>query len=165
MSDRAAQFHALYRELRIADQRSYYKERRQEYQFAHEQAVSVRNVLLVLSALAGVIGTAANGTGRALAGVVAAVLASLAGAVTAFEGLVGFSQLQKLYADAEDNLAEAEIDWDAAGPRGDIETIETLVDRVEGIFRTENGQWGQLTVENATKQGAEADPPPAGGSP
>jgi hypothetical protein len=161
MTARVVQFRALYRELRIADQIDYYKGRRKEYQTAHEQAVAVRNALLLLSAAAGALGQIPTGTGRALAGVAAAALAALAGAVTAFEVLIGFSQLHKLYADAELNLGEAKIDWDAAGPDGDL---TAQVDRVESIFRNEIGQWGQLTVENATKQGPKVGPTPVGDS-
>jgi hypothetical protein len=107
-----------------------------------------RNTLLVLAALAGVAGQFVTGTGRALSGVVAALLAALAAAVTAFEGLIGFAQLRKLYNDAELNLEEAEIVWDAAGPDGDL---APKLKRVEQIFRTENGQWGQLVIEGTPK--------------
>jgi hypothetical protein len=69
--------------------------------------------------------------------------------VTAFEGLIGFAQLRKLYNDAALNLAEAEIDWDAAGPGGDL---EAEVERVEQILRSENGQWGQLVIESTSKK-------------
>jgi hypothetical protein len=53
MSDRAAQFRALYRELRIGDQRRYYEARNREYAQAHNQAINVRNTFLLLAALAG----------------------------------------------------------------------------------------------------------------
>lgn len=150
MTDRTAQFHSLYRKLRIADQIKYYHDRRIEYERAHEQALVVRNSLLLLSALAGLFGFSV-GTGRAIAGVAAALFAALAGAVTAFEALIGFSQVGKLYADAEFNLTEALIDWDATGPTGDL---ATQLDRVEDVTRGERGQWGQLTVEKTD------EPPP-----
>jgi hypothetical protein len=143
LNDRAAQFRALYKELRIAEQRKFYDDRSKEYGAAHRQAIAVRNTLLVLAALAGIVGQAAAGTGRALSGVVAAVLAALAGAVTAFESLIGFPQLHKLYNDAALNLAEAEIDWDTGSPDSDV---ADEIERVEQIFRSENGQWGQLVV-------------------
>jgi SMODS and SLOG-associating 2TM effector domain 1 len=148
MTSRAAQFHALYKELRIADQRNYYRQRRLEYEQANRQAIVVRNTLLVLAALAGIAGQLVTGTDRALCGVIAALLAALAAAVTGFEGLIGFAQLRKLYNDAELNLDEAEIGWDAAGSDGDL---AAELERVEQIFRTENGQWGQLVIEAAPK--------------
>jgi TRAP-type C4-dicarboxylate transport system permease small subunit len=111
--------------------------------------VTVRNVLLVLAALAGLGGQLVTGTWRAGSGVLAAVLAALAGAVTAFEALIGFVQLEKVYDDAELALAQAEIDWDA-GSGGDLAAD---LDRVEQIFRSEAGRWGQLATENTPKTG------------
>jgi SMODS and SLOG-associating 2TM effector domain 1 len=148
VSDRVAQFRGLYRELRIADQERFYNDRSAEYGQAHRQAIMVRNTLLLLAALAGVAGQFASGTGRAGLGVTAAVLAALAGAVTAFEALIGFPQLQKLYNDAALNLAHAGIDWDTPEPGGEL---PAEVEQVEKIFRTENGQWGQLVVKGITK--------------
>ncbi len=148
MSDRAAQFHALYRHLRIDDQRGFYESRGKEYADAHRQAIVLRNVLLLLSSGAGIAGQLFAGTGRAGLSVIAAVLAALAGAVTAFETLIGFPKLRQLYEEVALNLSAAKIDWDAAKPDGDM-TAE--VERVEKIFRTENGQWGQLVAEGAAK--------------
>ncbi|QFY11296.1 SLATT domain-containing protein [Nonomuraea phyllanthi] len=145
MTERQAQFRALYRDLRIGEQRGFYERRSEEYGRARHQAIVVRNVLLVLAALAGVAGQVATGTGRAFCGVAAAVLAALAGAVTAYEALIGFAQLRKLYGDAALNLRAAALDWDAAGPDDDV---APQIDRIEQIFRTENGQWGQLMVQN-----------------
>jgi hypothetical protein len=140
------QFRALYKELRIADQQNWYQDRSQEYGQAHRQAIRVRNTLLILAALVGVGVQVTSGTGRAALGVVAAVLAALAGAVTAFEALIGFPQLSKLYGDAALNLAAAAIDWDAAVPGANLAKD---LDRVEKIFRAENGQWGQLADKGA----------------
>jgi hypothetical protein len=58
---------SLYREPRIANQRDCYRERRREY----GQAIVVRNMLLVLVALAGAAGQLVTGTDRALSGVIA----------------------------------------------------------------------------------------------
>lgn len=144
-TDRVLQFRALYRELRIADQRRFYEERQREYQRAHQQAITVRNVFLGLAAGAGLAGQlVSGGGGRALCGVAATVFAALAGAVTAYEALIGFASLDKLYQDAALNLKKAEVDWDVAEPGSDLATD---VERVEQIFRTENGQWGQLVVQ------------------
>ncbi|GAA4949122.1 hypothetical protein HD597_002345 [Nonomuraea thailandensis] len=144
MSDREAQFRALYRELRIGDQSTFYEERRREYDRAHHQAIVVRNVLLLLSALLGVAGQLTSGTARAGCGVAAAVIAALAGAVTAFEALIGFAQLRKLYGDTAFNLRTAALDWDAAPAD---QSVGGQIERIEQIFRTENGQWGQLMVQ------------------
>lgn len=147
MTDRTAQFRALYLELRIADQRKFYDDRRREYEAAHRQAVFVRNGLLMLAAVVGALGQAGTGSVRALSGVLAAVLGALAAAVAAFESLTGFVPLTKLYGDAAVNLRTAEIDWEA-GTEGDL---AAGVDRVEEVFLAENGQWGQLAVQHGTE--------------
>ena len=141
---RDQQFRDLYRELRIDAQRQYYHARAEEYRQAHGQAVQVRNLLLFAAASAGAISQFCAGSARSAWAVIAAVLASLAGAVTAYEALIGFPQLEKLYSDAEQNLEEAVIDWDNTK----ASTAEEI-DRVEWIFRSERGQWGQLIVKSA----------------
>lgn len=157
MNDRDREFRRFYATSRIRDQRTYYADRATEYKDAHRQVVIVRNLLLLAAALAGVIGQL-DGTPRAAWAVAAAILGSLAGAITGFESLIGFPQLEKLYTDAERNLDEAEIDWDAADPNADI---SAEIERVEAIFRSEIGQWGQLVVKSATP----TQPPMANRSP
>lgn len=151
---RAAEFHSLFRELRIADQQRYYDDRRNEYRQAHRQAIFIRNALLVGAALTGIAGQLTVGTGRAGLAIVGAVLAALASAVTGFEAMIGFAKLEKLYSDAAQNLAEAAVDWDATHPDDDL---APEIGRVEEVFRAENGQWGQLVVKS--------EAPAGGGSP
>jgi hypothetical protein len=141
MTDRDAQFSALYLDLRIRGQQRFYDRRKREYQLAHRQAVVVRNGLLTLAVLSGVAGQFLHGGGRGILGILAALLTALAGAVTAFGTLIGFASLTKLYNDTALNLSGAEIDWEAGRPDRDL---ATALDRVERIFTTENGQWGQL---------------------
>ena len=145
MTDRSRQFRDLYSALRIHDQRKYYADRAKEYRAAHRQVVVVRNVFLLAAAASGLIAQIFDGTPRAAWGIAAAVLGSLAGALTAYDSLIGFPQLEKLYSDAERNLEEAAIDWDL--PEADL---AAELDRVEWIFRSERGQWGQLVVTQAT---------------
>lgn len=145
MTARDRQFRALYRRMRIDDQRVYYAARAREYRAAHEQVVLVRNGLLMAAAVAGVVSQAVHGTARAAWAIGAAVLGALAGAVTAYESLIGFPQLTKLYSDAERNLEEAGIDWDEPGA-----DLAREIERVEWVFRSERGQWGQLVVRAAS---------------
>ena len=145
MSERDHQFRQLYRRLRIEDQKRYYHSRAKEYGDAHRQVVVVRNILLFAAAVAGVVSQVVTGSARGGWAVAAAVLSSLAGALTAYEALIGFPQLTKLYSDAERNLDEAAIDWDEPSAKTADE-----IERVECIFRSERGQWGQLVVKTAT---------------
>ncbi|MCV2489833.1 SLATT domain-containing protein [Geodermatophilus sp. YIM 151500] len=154
MTDRDDEFQALYLALRIEDQKKYYDDRRTEYEAAHRQTVVVRNALLVLAALASVAGQLTGPTVRGALAVVAAVLGALAVAVTGFEALIGFPHLTKLYTDAARNLAEAEIDWTTRTPDADLEHD---VDRVEEIFTSEIGQWGQLISEAGAEAARTAD--------
>lgn len=154
MTERAEQFHGLFLALRIEEQRVYYTERSREYRKAHEQAVIVRNVLLLGAAVAGGIGPFVPDRVRAILGVVGAVLGALAAAVTAFETLIGFPQLEKIYGDAARNLEEAKLDWQDLDP----DTMSAAeFERVEDVFRSERGQWGQLVVKSPAQA-----PPPAG---
>jgi len=151
-TDRARAFHRLYLRLRIDDQLHYYQERRTEYATAHRQAVVLRTALLFGAAAAGVVTQSTAGTARAAWAVAGALLAALAAAVTAFETLVGFPQLEKVYGDAARNLEEAKLDWQDVDP-ATVPAAE--IDRVEDVFRSERGQWGQLVVKSA----APATPP------
>lgn len=151
MSARAREFHEMYATLLISNQLSYYRNRASEYQKAHGEAVIVRNLLLLGAATAGAIGQFSNGTPRAAVAIVAAAFAALAGAVTAYEALIGFPQLGKLYSDAARNLEEAAIDWQVADSGTDL---SAEVERVEAIFRSEVGQWGQLVVKAVATAGS-----------
>ena len=91
--------------------------------------------------------------------VAGALLAALAAAVTAFETLIGFPQLEKIYGDAARNLEEAKLDWQDLDP----DTVSAAeLERVEDVFRGERGQWGQLVVKSAAPA-PPAAPPPANG--
>jgi len=160
VSERAKQFHGLFLALRIEEQRDFYSKRSKEYRRAHEQAVIVRNVLLLAAAVAGGLGPFVSQEMRGVSGVVGAVLGALAAAVTAFETLIGFPQLEKLYGDAARNLKEAAIDWREVDPTGDL---TTQFERVEDVFRSERGQWGQLIVRSAAEPPSNS--PPAQGPP
>lgn len=157
---REAQFRDLYGRLRIAEQLGWYKSRRDEYGNAHRQAIITRNVLLFLAAACGGGGAFLGADVRAWLGVVSAVLAGLAAALTGFESMMGFARLEKLYSDTIANLDEARIDWRFPDAQADG---AAEVARVEEIFQTENGQWGQLIVETAPAVAPPADPAPAGG--
>jgi hypothetical protein len=155
--DRAAAFRRLYADVRITGQLAYYRDRQREYERAHRQAVVLRSGLLLLAALAGGAGPFVPVGARAALGVAAAVLAALAAAVTAYAALIGFPQLEKLYGDAARNLDEALLDWHALPPGADV---APEVARVEDVFRSERGQWGQLVVKSAPTPPSAPAPPP-----
>jgi hypothetical protein len=161
VTDRNSDFHDLFLDLRIEDQLAYYEARRTEYLAAHRQAVVLRTILLLGAAAAGIVGQGTTGTARAVWAVVGALCAALAGAVTGYETLVGFPQLEKLYRDTVRNLEEARADWKDVDPRT---TDAAEVERVEDVFRSERGQWGQLIVKSAATP-PKAEPTPTKGEP
>jgi SMODS and SLOG-associating 2TM effector domain 1 len=144
-ADRSRAFHRFYLRLRIDEQLRFYQARRAEYAGAHRQAVVVRTALLFGAAAAGVVTQSTAGTARAAWAVAGALLAALAAAVTAFETLVGFPQLEKIYGDAARNLEEARLDWEDLDPE---KVAVGEFERVEDVFRSERGQWGQLVVKS-----------------
>jgi hypothetical protein len=62
---RIAQLSAFYKRYRIEDQQGFYDARRREYEQADGQVASVTTLLLLLAAVAGVLGTAEVLVGRA----------------------------------------------------------------------------------------------------
>lgn len=141
MSERKAEFVALYTQDRLLDQLNFYHKRRVEAESARDQAIGAKAVLLGLSAMAGVIGAAYPATRSAMA-IAAAFLAALATALAAYQSLYAYPRLAKLYKDAETSLTALRAlglsaELEASELRGRVEFIET-------VFTQENGQWGQL---------------------
>jgi hypothetical protein len=156
MTTRTDQVLDLYFKHRLTGQQKYYRDRTEEYERAHGQALALRNTLFILSAVGAGVSQVTTGTWRGTLGVAAAVLGALAGAVTAYESLIGYPSLTKIYHDTWAGLQAARIDWDEP----DADT-EKSIRRVEQIFRTENGQWGQLVVrqsEHVSPDGAPTQP-------
>lgn len=145
--DHTRDFFALYRDLRIEEQRRFYESRGREYAAATRQAVDVRNVLLLVASLCGVAGQFTSEDWRSGLAIAAAITAAFAGVVTAYEALIGFPQLEKLYRDAATGLGRQAVTWDRTGPDGDLAAV---VARTERILRQELGQWGQLVVDEET---------------
>jgi hypothetical protein len=145
--DRTRDFFALYRDLRIEEQRKFYESRGKEYAAAARQAVNVRNTLLLVASLCGIAGQFTSEDWRSGLAITAAVSAAFAGVVTAYEALIGFPQLEKLYRDAATGLSRQSVKWDREGPDGDLAAV---VSRTERILRQELGQWGQLVMDDET---------------
>ncbi len=144
MTERKADFAALYTQDRLLDQLDFYNRRRVEAEAARDQAIGAKAVLLGLSAVAGVVGAAYPDIRSAMA-IAAAFLAALATALTAYQSLYSFPQLAKLYKDAEISLTALR----AFGLGTELEAgeIHARVELIETVFTQENGQWGQLAKD------------------
>jgi hypothetical protein len=145
VTERNAEFAALYTEDRLLDQLNFYHKRRVEAESARDQAIGAKAVLLGLSAVAGVVGAAYPATRSAMA-IAAAFLAAFATALAAYQSLYAYPKLAKLYKDAETSLTALRVlgisaELDASELRARVELIET-------VFTQENGQWGQLAKDS-----------------
>ena len=145
------EFFSLYQQYRFEDQVKFYKSRVKEFEKAHDQAVLISITLLVLTAIAGTVGSFTGipqwlKLGSQLAATLFPILST---AIAAYNSLYGFEQQAKLYQDSIDNLISAR---DALAPIAlanldDIQytkRVDTYVENVEKVFQEEQGQWGQL---------------------
>ena len=152
MTERDAQFVAVYRANRFDDQRGWYTNRTDEYERAHDQILTATGVALFLSSAAGAV-AAADLAGLRVAW---AVLAAIASAVATFLGgydqLIGYERNIKIYRDAQAALGElrARAPW-LSEEHDDHEDIVQFVTAVEDVFEHEITQWGQLTLTPAQR--------------
>jgi hypothetical protein len=145
VTDRNAEFAALYTEDRLLDQLKFYSKRRVEAESARDQAIVAKAVLLGLAAVAGVVGAAYPDVRSAMA-IAAAFLAALATALTAYQSLYAFPQIAKLYKDAEVSLTALRAF--GLGPELGASELRARVETIETVFTSENGQWGQLAQDS-----------------
>jgi hypothetical protein len=79
---------------------------------------------------------------RALWSVLAAVFPAVSTALVAYDGLISFERLAKLYGDVVSSVRQV-----AKPSRENPQAVTAYVATVEGIFLREQGQWGQLTQD------------------
>jgi hypothetical protein len=134
---------ALYKKYRIDDQiDGFYEPRSAEYRSAFRQSAVAKSLLLGLGAIAGALAGANVGGHRVLWSVLAAAFPALSTALVAYDGLIAFERLTKLYGDVVRSVARVEK---PSGPNPQAAEVSDYVATVEGIFLREQGQWGQLT--------------------
>lgn len=145
MIEHPKQVMALYKKYRLDDQvDGFYTPRSQEYQSAFRQSAVTKSVLLGLGAIAGALAGANVGGHRALWSVLAAALPAVSTALVAYDGLISFERLAKLYGDVVKSVSVVDK------PSRDTPQASDVTDyvaAVEGIFLREQGQWGQLTQD------------------
>ena len=133
----------LYEAYRVNDQvNDFYTPRSTEYRSAVDQSLAIKRALLALGAIAGVLAAANVGGHRALWSLLAAAFPALSTALVAYDGLISFERLAKLYGDVVSSVALVER---PSGPNLQAIDVTDYVATVEGIFLREQGQWGQLT--------------------
>ncbi|HEY8202466.1 MAG TPA: SLATT domain-containing protein [Actinomycetota bacterium] len=136
----------LYLRFRLEDQLGYYEGAGDEYERAGSQALALSAVLLGLTAAVGALAGAEVGWKRGWAAL-AVILPAIATTLSAYTGLYAFDHLSKLYQDAARALRamsrEAQ-DLVISDPEMRTAAVHEFVQRAEGVFRKEQGQWGQL---------------------
>jgi hypothetical protein len=144
----AEQFLQLYQRYRHEDQLSFYIQREEEFTQAKNQALWFSIGLIFIAALAGAFETVSSSWVKLLCLLVAAICPVLSTTVTGYSALYAFEQQAKLYRDALQNLEEIQAHLpiiQQAVRQGDIAShLDTYIQSVETVLRTERGNWGQL---------------------
>lgn len=161
MTSREAQFLAVYRAARVDDQVRYYRGRREQFERAHGQILALSALLLGLSSTVALL-AGVSVSGQEVFAILAAILPALSTALGAYGALYAFDRHTKLYTDAVRSLRRLEApNLERAKAEEAPELIAEYVGQVEQVFRTEQGQWGQLASEARPSEG---EPTETGGS-
>lgn len=151
MSERDEQFLGLYHQYRFEDQRGWYERRRAEFEAAHGQVITLTGLLMVLAGTAAALAAADVGGLKVLWGVLAVVFPALSTALSAYNGLYAFERQAQLYRDAANMMLHVRAEAPDLKPgiteAGYRQALSAYVNKVEGILRREQGQWGQLISE------------------
>ncbi|HLZ31187.1 MAG TPA: SLATT domain-containing protein [Chloroflexota bacterium] len=164
MNTRAERFLTLYRTYRHEDQRAFYDSRRAEFEDAHEQGVDLAAWLMAGSTVVAALAAANIGGLQTVWSVLCVILPTMSSALTAYDKLYAFDQQAKLYGDAAIALQRARVDSpDLQGNLTEAQYTRALsayLQSVEGVFRREQGQWGQLISELKTVEPETGEPRP-----
>ena len=141
------QFFQLYRKHRHMYQLGYYTKRQREFSGAYNEALALSITLIVITTLASAFESLS--TLRLFFTLVAVVCPVLAAALTAYNALYSFEEQAKLYDDARSNLEVilaqvTTLPQEAEDEAEFHKRVTKYVQEVEGIFSSEEGQWGQL---------------------
>lgn len=148
MSERNKELLRFYEANRINDQMKFYVGRQAQFERATGQGLAVSAVLLGFATAAGALAGTATGWAEGWSAI-ATILPALSTALAAYLALYAFEQQSKTYGDAARALLAASRrrpDPDAGHDGQTAEqNVAEFVQRVERVFRQEQGQWGQLT--------------------
>lgn len=150
MSERSSQLLGFYSKYRIDDQLTFYTSRKDQFDRATGQGLAVSAMLLgFASAVSALAGTTVGWARVWSAG--SAILPAISTALAAYIALYAFDQQSKIYGDAVravHAVARPTPNPDVPeGGRPPEENVADFVKDVEGTFRKEHAQWGQLTSQ------------------
>jgi SMODS and SLOG-associating 2TM effector domain 1 len=140
----------FYQKHRITDQLKFYTARQELFERATGQGLALSATLLGFTSAAGALAGASLGWGP-LWTTLAVIFPAISTALAAYVALYAFEQQSKIYGDAVRAVrAAARVipppDVVSGGQQPEA-NIADLVQRVEGVMRREQGQWGQLTAQ------------------
>jgi hypothetical protein len=157
MSQRNRQLMSLYQKYRFEDQKNFYDARSKEFKSAHRQVVLLTGVIMILTTVVASVTVAIDlPYWKPVLMILAVVFPALSTALSAYNELFAFERQAKLYQDAERALQRASADSPdliKQGLSSDSEyalAVGLYVNEIEGIFRKEQGQWGQLASQAKT---------------
>jgi len=150
VSEHSSQLLGYYRKYRVDDQLRFYAGRRDLFDRATSQGLAVSAMLLGLASAAGALAGTHVGWTEVWSSV-SAILPAVSTALAAYLALYAFDQQSKLYGDAVRAVQAAArpVHNPTFGQGGRLpdENIADFVEKVEGAFRKESAQWGQLTSQ------------------
>jgi hypothetical protein len=150
VSEHSSQLLGYYRKYRVDDQLGFYAGRTDLFDRAAGQGLAVSAMLLGLASAVGALaGTRVGWT--EVWSAASAILPAVSTALAAYLALYAFDQQSKLYSDAVRAVQAAVRPMPdpnfRQGGRLPEESVADFVEKVEGAFRKENAQWGQLTSQ------------------
>jgi hypothetical protein len=152
MTKHDEEFLDVYETYRFRDQQVWYRNRREEFNEAHNQVTALIAVLMFLAAVSAALTAFNVARLRGLWAVLAVAFPALSTAFAAYRELYSFERHARVYRDSENAL----IRVDAYNPRhrpgiaseiGYRRALSTYVSKGEAVLRKEQGQWGQLISE------------------
>lgn len=149
MSEHNSELLNYYREYRIKDQLDFYTGRKERFDRATGQGLTLSATLFgFATAISALAGTTVGWT--AVWSAASVIVPAISTALAAFLAIYAFDQQSKIYGDVIQAIrAAARPVPNPASPEAGHtpeKDIADFVTRVEDAFRQENAQWGQLTA-------------------
>ncbi len=163
LSEQERLFCDLYQKYRHEDQLDFYTKRQKEFETAESQASLLNIALMTLAAIVSLLASANLLDLSTWWAALAVIFPVLATALSTYQSVYAFDHQAKLYKDAV--VALRYVKAYQAPIVNEGVSLEDYVERVESIFKAEQGQWGQLIsqIKGASAPGIENPPGEAKG--
>ncbi len=160
MNSRDEDFLRCYEKYRYEDQHGFYESRIKQFEAARSQAIFLTSILIGCTGITSVLAAADVLHLKTLWVILSIVFPALGTAFAAYDRLYAFEQQTKLYKDARRALDAHRYRPIGKASLSESEfraAVSDHVQEVEGVLRSEQGQWGQLI-----SQVPAAEPTPVG---